>query len=151
MSKPYCTPKVFLSNFWGAFYLEKQPYSCPTPALKETVVRLILEKGIPLAHVRMEFRIGKTALQRWVSMVRYHSYKGEVGKVAPNIIARDFVATAPNRKWATELPPCFHVFARAAPCVASGSGVARPLHLGNLDAEIPVLTQSPISQHRRRI
>ena len=42
----------------------------PTVKLKEEVVRLILEKGVPLAHVRVEYRIGKTALQRWVSVVR---------------------------------------------------------------------------------
>lgn len=35
--------------------------------------------------------------------VRYRSYKGEVGRIAPNIINRDFVATAPNQKWATDV------------------------------------------------
>ncbi|WP_455672662.1 IS3 family transposase, partial [Phocaeicola sp.] len=35
--------------------------------------------------------------------VRYRSYKGEVGRIAPNIIERDFVATEPNRKWATNV------------------------------------------------
>ena len=36
-------------------------------------------------------------------MVRYRSYKGELGKIAPNIIDRDFTAEAPNRKWATDV------------------------------------------------
>ena len=35
--------------------------------------------------------------------LRYHSYKGEVGKVAPNILQRDFEADAPNRKWTTDV------------------------------------------------
>ena len=35
--------------------------------------------------------------------VRYRSYKGEVGKAAPNILERDFTATAPNRKWASDV------------------------------------------------
>ena len=35
--------------------------------------------------------------------VRYRSYKGEVGSLAPNIIGRNFVATEPNRKWATDV------------------------------------------------
>jgi putative transposase len=33
----------------------------------------------------------------------YHSYKGEVGKVAPNILERNFVAIRPNQKWATDV------------------------------------------------
>lgn len=28
-----------------------------------------------MSHVRIEYRIGKTALQRWVSMVRLHGYE----------------------------------------------------------------------------
>ena len=60
---------------YGPMGLEKQPHCCATPALKEKVVRLILEKGVPLAHVRIEYRIGKTALQRWVSMVRRYGYE----------------------------------------------------------------------------
>ena len=38
-----------------------------------------------------------------IRKVRYRSYKGEVGKVAPNMIGRDFATVAPNRKWATDV------------------------------------------------
>lgn len=38
-----------------------------------------------------------------IRKVKYRSYKGEVGKVAPNIIGRDFAADVPNRKWATDV------------------------------------------------
>jgi putative transposase len=34
---------------------------------------------------------------------RYASYRGQVGAVAPNTLARAFTATAPNRKWVTDL------------------------------------------------
>lgn len=34
---------------------------------------------------------------------KYNSYKGDVGKTAPNIIDRDFKATKPNEKWATDV------------------------------------------------
>ena len=34
---------------------------------------------------------------------KYHSYKGEVGKVADNIINRDFTTTAPLQKWTTDV------------------------------------------------
>ena len=42
-------------------------------------------------------------LKSQIRKVRYRSYKGGVGKIAPNIINRDFVATAPNQKWATDV------------------------------------------------
>ena len=60
---------------YGRSGLERQPHCRPTPALKEKVVRLILEKGVPLSHIRVEYRIGKTALQRWVSTVRKYGYE----------------------------------------------------------------------------
>lgn len=34
---------------------------------------------------------------------KYRSFKGEVGLAAPNVLARDFAATAPNQKWATDV------------------------------------------------
>ena len=34
---------------------------------------------------------------------RYRSYKGDVGKVAPNVINRDFSADAPDQKWTTDV------------------------------------------------
>ncbi len=33
----------------------------------------------------------------------YNSYKGEVGKVAPNILERDFKANKPDQKWTTDV------------------------------------------------
>ena len=34
---------------------------------------------------------------------KYRSYKGDVGKTAPNIINRDFSTTGPNQKWTTDV------------------------------------------------
>ncbi len=34
---------------------------------------------------------------------KYHSYKGKVGKVAENIVNRDFSTTAPLQKWTTDV------------------------------------------------
>ena len=36
-------------------------------------------------------------------MEKYRSYRGEVGKVAPNLLARDFRAERPNQKWVTDV------------------------------------------------
>ena len=38
-----------------------------------------------------------------VRIKKYRSYKGEIGKVAPNLINRDFHADAPNQKWTTDI------------------------------------------------
>lgn len=34
---------------------------------------------------------------------RYQSYKGSVGKVAPNLLERKFEASKPNQKWVTDV------------------------------------------------
>ncbi|CAG7651100.1 Putative transposase InsK for insertion sequence element IS150 [Paenibacillus allorhizosphaerae] len=41
--------------------------------------------------------------QRVLRMKKYRSYKGGVGKIAPNILERDFQATKPNQKWVTDI------------------------------------------------
>lgn len=38
-----------------------------------------------------------------VRIKKYRSYKGEVGKIAPNLLERDFSTTAPNEKWVTDV------------------------------------------------
>lgn len=53
----------------------------------KTVQRLMKELGI-ICRVRMK---------------KYHSYKGEVGKIAPNLLERNFEAEKPNQKWATDI------------------------------------------------
>ena len=37
-----------------------------------------------------------------VRIKKYRSYKGEVGKIAPNLLNRDFHAQKPNQKWVTD-------------------------------------------------
>lgn len=38
-----------------------------------------------------------------VRMKKYKSYKGEVGKTAPNLLERSFEAQKPNQKWVTDV------------------------------------------------
>jgi len=38
-----------------------------------------------------------------VRMKKYRSYKGEAGHIAPDLLGRDFEATAPNQKWVTDV------------------------------------------------
>ena len=44
-----------------------------------------------------------------VRMKKYKSYKGEVGKIAPNLLERDFSATEPHKKMVTDVTE-FHLF-----------------------------------------
>ena len=53
----------------------------------KTVQKLMKELGI-ICRVRMK---------------KYRSYKGEIGKVAPNLLDRDFKAEKPNLKWVTDV------------------------------------------------
>ena len=40
---------------------------------------------------------------------KYHSYQGEVGKVADNLINRDFSTTKPLQKWTTDVSQFSHL------------------------------------------
>ena len=56
-----------------------------------------------LNHKTVQRMMIQMGLKSQIRKVRYRSYKGEVGRIAPNVINRDFVAHAPNRKWATDV------------------------------------------------
>ena len=38
-----------------------------------------------------------------VRMKKYCSYKGKIGKIAPNLLNQDFHADKPNQKWVTDV------------------------------------------------
>jgi transposase InsO family protein len=52
--------------------------------------------------------MGLMGLKSLIRVKKYRSYKGNLGKIAPNILARDFRAAQPNQKWATDITE-FHV------------------------------------------
>lgn len=59
--------------------------------------------GMLLNHKTVQKLMAEMDLYGTRKRARYKSYKGEIGTVAPNVIDRDFTATAPNRKWATDV------------------------------------------------
>ncbi len=67
------------------------------------VVAEMRNRGFMLNHKTIQRLMDELGLKSKIRRVRYRSYKGEVGKIAPNIIGRDFTAEAPNRKWATDV------------------------------------------------
>jgi len=42
-------------------------------------------------------------LKSLVRIKKYRSYKGEIGKIAPNLLSRNFIASKPNMKWVTDV------------------------------------------------
>jgi putative transposase len=63
----------------------------------------LLNKGIIINH-KTVFRLMKLlGLKSIIRVKKYKPYKGEHGKIAPNILQRNFKADAPNQKWATDI------------------------------------------------
>ena len=60
-------------------------------------------RGFIVNHKKVLRLMTKMGLRAIKPKEKYHSYKGEVGKIADNIIKRDFVATGPNKKWSTDV------------------------------------------------
>ena len=60
-------------------------------------------KGIIINHKTVLRLMKLLGLKSIVRIKKYKSYKGENGKIAPNILERNFKAEAPNQKWATDI------------------------------------------------
>lgn len=60
-------------------------------------------RGILLNHKTVQRLMKELGLVCCVRMKKYRSYKGEVGKIAPNVLKRDFHAEKPNQKWVTDV------------------------------------------------
>ena len=60
-------------------------------------------RGFIINHKTVQRLMTGMCLKSRIRKVRYRSYKGQVGKIAPNLINRDFTASSPNQKWATDV------------------------------------------------
>jgi transposase InsO family protein len=58
-----------------------------------------LNKTHKVNHKTVQRLMRKMGIFCRVRMKKYKSYKGEVGRIAPNILERDFKADKPNQKW----------------------------------------------------
>jgi putative transposase len=73
--------------------------------------RITLElhnRGIKINHKTVRRVMNEMGLKCLVRMKKYRSYRGKVGKIAPNILERDFKASKPNEKWVTDVTE-FHL------------------------------------------
>ncbi len=60
-------------------------------------------RNIQVNHKTVQRLMKELGLVYRVRMKKYRSYKGEVGKIAPNLLQRDFCADKPNEKWGTDV------------------------------------------------
>jgi putative transposase len=60
-------------------------------------------QGVLINHKTVLRLMKLLGLKSLIRLKKYKSYKGEQGKIAPNILKRNFKAVAPNQKWATDI------------------------------------------------
>ena len=67
------------------------------------------KKKIVINHKTVMRLMKESNLHCFVRMKRYNSYRGDVGKVAPNLLNREFQTERPNEKWVTDITE-FHLY-----------------------------------------
>lgn len=67
------------------------------------ITLIIKQKGIVINHKTVLRLMKELGLKSIIRIKKYKSYKGEQGKIAPNILQRNFKAGCPNQKWATDV------------------------------------------------
>ncbi|WP_339919821.1 IS3 family transposase [uncultured Flavobacterium sp.] len=60
-------------------------------------------QGVIINHKTILRLMKSLGLKSLIRVKKYKSYKGEQGKIAPNLLQRNFKAAAPNQKWATDI------------------------------------------------
>ena len=59
--------------------------------------------GEKINHKTVQRLMGELQIKSTVRPKKYRSYRGQVGKIAPNRLKRDFQAHRPNQKWVTDV------------------------------------------------
>ena len=60
-------------------------------------------RGYHINHKTVQKLMKQCCLKCEIRRQKYRSYKGEIGKVASNVLKRNFQATKPNQKWVTDV------------------------------------------------
>ncbi len=90
----YATEKIEIKEL---FKQNKQRYGY------RRITSLLRQKGIVLNHKTVLKLMKSLNLRGKQYKTRYHSYKGEVGKIADNLLNRDFTASKPFEKLTTDV------------------------------------------------
>lgn len=92
-----CPDKALKSQIQAIYHAHKGRYGYRRVTL---TLRLL---GLTVNHKRIQRLMGELGLKSKVRPKRYRSYKGEVGKIADNLLKREFKADKPNQKWVTDV------------------------------------------------
>ena len=100
------------------FYENKQRYGF------KRITAELRNRGYLINHKKVLRLMTKLGLRAVKKKQKYHSYIGEVGHVADNLINRNFVATKPNEKWTTDVSQFNCPFGKAylSPIIDMGMG-----------------------------
>lgn len=63
----------------------------------------LVNEGYTINHKTVQKLMVQMHLKSIVRRVKYRSYKGEIGRIAPNVINRNFKVLSPYRKWVTDI------------------------------------------------
>ena len=101
------------------YYINKAKKPDKYAKIKEEIIQIYREnqgrygyRRITLELHNRNYRINHKTVQRLMKILhlkcmvrikKYHSYKGQIGKIAPNLIKRNFKADKPNQKWTTDI------------------------------------------------
>jgi len=64
---------------------------------------LLRQSGLVINHKTVLRLMSELKLKSLIRRKKYKSYKGEQGRIAPNVLKRSFKAKRPNQKWTTDV------------------------------------------------
>ena len=67
------------------------------------VTAALRQSGTWANHKTVQRLMGMQGLRSIVRPKKYRSYRGELGRIAPNLLKRQFEASQPNEKWVTDV------------------------------------------------
>jgi transposase InsO family protein len=67
------------------------------------ITAAIRRQGNRINHKTIQRLMGELSLKSCIRPKKYKSFKGNVGKIAPNVLKRKFDASRPNQKWVTDV------------------------------------------------
>ena len=67
------------------------------------ILLTLRNRGIIINHKTVQKLMKALGLVCKVRMKKYKSYRGQAGRIAPNLLERDFSTSQPNEKWVTDV------------------------------------------------
>ncbi|WP_156923786.1 IS3 family transposase [Burkholderia sp. WSM2232] len=67
------------------------------------IAATIRQSGQIVNHKTVQRLMGHLKLKSLIRAKKYRSWRGEVGRIAPNLLNREFSAQQPNQKWVTDV------------------------------------------------